>query len=189
MESMISPIKDFDGYFVDRNGLIYSNKKNGGYERDITPLKLKEDNDGYLEVGIYKNGKRYFRRVHRLVAQTFIPNPNHLPQINHKDGNIKNNCVENLEWCTCQDNLLHSFRVLNRKPSISVHKPLKLTNKTTNETLYFNTIKDCAYYLHMSHEHLGRILSGMCDINKWRKGKMYKVEYCNIEDVTTIRKE
>ena len=54
---MISPIKGFDGYFVDTNGLIYSNKKNGGYKRDITPLKLKEDKDGYLEVGIYKTGK------------------------------------------------------------------------------------------------------------------------------------
>ena len=62
----------------------------------------------------------------------------------------------------------------------SANIPIKVTNKQTGAELYFNSIKDCAYYLRMSHEHLGRILTGKCDISKWRKGKIYKVEYCNM---------
>lgn len=181
---MISPIKGFEGYFVDELGTVYSCKKNAGYNKP-TPLHQRTDKDGYKEVGLYRKGKRYFRRVHRLVAETFIPNPNHLPQINHKDGNPSNNKVDNLEWCTCQDNLLHSFRVLKRKPSITTAKAIKLTNKITNEILYFSTEKDCAFYLNMSHEHLNRLLTNKNDINKWRKNKIYKVEFVDIKDVTT----
>lgn len=190
MESMFSQnIKEiigFDGYYVSDEGVVYSTKKYGGNSRGMTPMKLKEDKDGYLEVGLYSCGKRYFRRVHRLVAEAFIPNVGHLPQINHKDGNVKNNHADNLEWCTCQDNLLHSFRVLHRKPSITTAKIIKLTNKQTNEILYFSTEKDCAFYLNMSYEHLNKLLTGYCDMNKWKKGKQYKVEYADIKDVTTI---
>lgn len=177
---MISQIKDFDGYYVDTEGQVYSTRKNGGYHRNMTPLQLRKDKDGYFEVGLYRNKKRYFRRVHRLVAEAFVPNPEHLPQINHIDGNKQNNHVSNLEWCTCSENMLHAFRVLNKKPNITTNIPIRVTNKQNGTELYFNSIKDCAYYLHMSHEHLGRILAGKCDITKWRKGKQYKVEYCNM---------
>ena len=181
VESMFSQdireIAGFEGYYVSYYGEIFSTRKNGGYYREMTPMILKEDKDGYLEVGLYHEGRRYFRRVHRLVAETFIPNPNHLPQINHKDGNVKNNQADNLEWCTCQDNLLHSFRVLHRKPSITTAKTIKLTNKQTGEILRFSTEKDCAFYLNMSYAHLNKLLTGHNDINNWRKGKIYKVEY------------
>ena len=173
----IREIAGFEGYYVSYYGEIFSTRKNGGYYREMTPMILKEDKDGYLEVGLYYEGRRYFRRVHRLVAEAFIPNPNHLPQINHKDGNVKNNQVDNLEWCTCQDNLLHSFRVLHRKPSITTAKTIKLTNKQTGEILRFSTEKDCAFYLNMSYAHLNKLLTGHNDINNWRKGKIYKVEY------------
>lgn len=190
MESMIpeiKEIKDFPGYYVSNEGTIYSTRKNGGYDCPMTPMALKEDKDGYFEVGLYKQGKRYFRRVHRLVASAFIPNENNLPIINHKDGNKKNNNVSNLEWCTISENTLHSFHVLKREPSITTNKNIKLTNKLTNEILYFASIKQCAYYLNMSYEHLGRLLNGKCDITKWKKGNLYKVEYYDKEDVTTIR--
>ena len=182
----IKEVVGFEGYYVGDDGAIYTTKKNGGYKRELTKMKLREDKDGYLEVGMYKKKKRYFRRVHRVVAEAFIPNPDHLPQINHKDGNVKNNTVDNLEWCTCQDNVLHSFRVLNRKPSTTNAKIIKLTNKQTGKILYFSTEKDCAFYLNMSYEHLNKLLTGYHDISKWKKGTIYKVEYSNIEDVTTI---
>ena len=54
---------------------------------------------GYCTVVLCKNGKHTTFLVHRLVAEAFIPNPNNYPQVNHKDENPSNNCVENLEWC------------------------------------------------------------------------------------------
>ena len=63
-------------------------------------LKHKIDKYGYCSVSLSKEGKLYYYTVHRLVAQAFIPNPNNLPQVNHKDENKLNNCVDNLEWCT-----------------------------------------------------------------------------------------
>lgn len=63
-------------------------------------LKLQEDYKGYYTIGLAENGNRKTMKVHRLVAQAFIPNPNNLPFINHKDENPKNNNVDNLEWCT-----------------------------------------------------------------------------------------
>ena len=62
-------------------------------------LKQYNRNDGYLCVSIKVDGKWTFKKVHRLVAQTFLPNPNSFPMINHKDCNRKNNNVSNIEWC------------------------------------------------------------------------------------------
>ena len=59
---------------------------------------------GYPQVSLFKNGKLYLMRVHRLVAIAFIPNPTNLPCINHKDENKTNNAVENLEWCDIKYN-------------------------------------------------------------------------------------
>ena len=76
--------------------------------------KLKsadEDMDGYLLVSLYDSKHQRIDAVHRLVARAFVPNPNKLSQVNHKDGNKKNNCVENLEWVTVQENIDHSWRI------------------------------------------------------------------------------
>lgn len=62
-------------------------------------LKQKIDKDGYCVVTLYRNSERKYYNVHRLIAQTFIENPDNLPCINHKDFNRSNNCINNLEWC------------------------------------------------------------------------------------------
>ena len=70
-------------------------------EKVLKPIKLK---NGYLRVDLPKQGKHKLYFIHRLVAEAFIPNPNNLPIINHKDENPLNNNVSNLEWCTYEYN-------------------------------------------------------------------------------------
>jgi len=66
---------------------------------------------GYRAVHLCNQGKARMKPVHRLVAITFIPNPNSLSQINHKDGVKTNNKVQNLEWCTASHNRKHSWDI------------------------------------------------------------------------------
>ena len=64
---------------------------------------------GYYKVDLRKDGKRKSMKAHRLVAMAFIPNPEDKPHINHIDGNPLNNNVENLEWCTPRENVIHAL--------------------------------------------------------------------------------
>ncbi len=72
-------------------------------------LYQNKNNKGYVMVYLCLYAKRKSCTVHRLVAQAFIPNPDNLPEVNHKDGDKDNNSVENLEWSTVADNRRHAF--------------------------------------------------------------------------------
>lgn len=72
---------------------------------------LSHDSDGYLVVCLYKDGAKKTCKVHRLVAQAFIDNPNNYPEVNHIDENKENNCIDNLEWCTTKYNLTYGHRL------------------------------------------------------------------------------
>lgn len=72
---------------------------------------LGKRTDGYLCVGLSKNGKVTSKTVHRLVALTFLPNPNGYEMVNHKDENKRNNRVDNLEWCTRSYNQVYSMNL------------------------------------------------------------------------------
>ena len=74
----------------------------------IKPHLRGRDGLMYVAVGLSKDGERIAHSVHRLVAEAFIPNPDNLPEVNHKDQNTQNNCVENLEWCNRQYNIDYS---------------------------------------------------------------------------------
>lgn len=117
---MWKEIPDCDGlYFanelgeiksVDRPRRIITNGKEYWYNRKGKILKPTENSHGYNCVTIkYLNGSQKVITVHQLVARAFILNPENKPQINHIDGNKKNNRVENLEWVTPRENLLHAF--------------------------------------------------------------------------------
>lgn len=71
-------------------------------------LKPTIQNNGYAYVSLYSNKKKFRFLMHRLIAQTFIPNPYNKPQVNHKNGDRTDNRVENLEWCTASENINHA---------------------------------------------------------------------------------
>ena len=97
---------DFSGkYQVSNMGRVKSLIDNHGkYREHILKPRLNKENK-YLQVRLFKGSKGKEFTVHRLVANAFIPNPNNLPIVNHKDENPSNNCVDNLEWCTNEYNL------------------------------------------------------------------------------------
>ena len=102
-EEIWKPIKDFEGYYeVSNIGRVRSlNYKRTGKEKI---LKNIEDYKGYLEVVLTKNGKRKQFKVHRLVAEAFIPNPENKPCIDHINTIKSDNRVENLRWVTYKEN-------------------------------------------------------------------------------------
>lgn len=82
-------------------------------------LKPKTDKDGYFGVALSKNGKANHLRVHRLVALTFLENPDNLPMVNHKDLDVQNNHYSNLEWCTATHNTKHYYENRDSKRVLS----------------------------------------------------------------------
>lgn len=102
------------GYFIDENGAVISMKSK-------TPrvLAVNKNNKGYATIRICQNGKRQTKSVHRIYAEAYIPNPENKPFINHIDGNRMNYSIDNLEWCTQSENILHSFTLGRENPKVN----------------------------------------------------------------------
>ena len=112
-------MKDIQGYegmyAVTSCGKVYSYKRKKF-------LKPQRDGSGYLKVNLYKNGEQKTYRIHKLVQEAYLSNPNNLPCVNHKDENKENNALPNLEWCTYEYNINYGSH--NEKSAKSRGKPV-----------------------------------------------------------------
>lgn len=100
----------YEGYSGSSCGLIGSMKSG-----KLKLLSQRLSGDGYVEVSLYIDNKSCNKSVHRFIATIFIPNPDNLPEINHKNGIKTDNRVENLEWISHRDNVIHAIESLGRK--------------------------------------------------------------------------
>lgn len=116
---MYKKIKDYPQYRINKKGVV--RRYPGYFGKPYNILKTSISRNGYVHISLCKNGKVKTFRVHRLIAEAFIPNPENKPQVNHIDGNRINNSLSNLEWVTRSENHLHAFRVTkNRKPPLNM---------------------------------------------------------------------
>lgn len=118
------PLKGYELLFeISTEGRIRSVAKKtqnrwGWYIKPGKPLRPSVDDKGYLKIRLWRSADDFYSyRVHRLVAEQFIPNPNQYDQVNHIDGNKANNAVNNLEWCNNSLNQLHANATGLRKGS------------------------------------------------------------------------
>lgn len=161
-------IKKHPKYYVTKEGLIFSSYTNRF-------LKFSYDKQGYERVRLYIAGlKAKTIKVHRLVAETYIDNPENKKDVNHIDGNKANNNVNNLEWCTRSENVIHAFRMGLSKISENQKKRFiemsknqtganspasrKLINIKTGEI--FNTIKEVLPLVNLKRTTFQAMLNG-----------------------------
>ena len=135
-------------------------------------------------VQLWKNNKSYLRKVHRLVAEAFIPNPENKPTVNHRDGNPLNNNVENLEWATYSENQKHAYANglvgINRNYYPSNCKKIRAINSTTGEEVFFDSASELARIIGVCRSHITKVCRGNSKLGKpFYKCKEYYCSYIN----------
>lgn len=160
--------------------LEVSNLGNVRCSKTGRPWYIKKDKIGYL-CGQYKiSGKRFSFKVHRLVAEAFLPNPENKPEVNHKDGVKHNSSLSNLEWCTRQENIRHAFDTgLNPKPKGSLNGRAVLSEDFVHELCKWyeesslNTPKKAVEVFGISIQQASKIRCGIA----WKHiSCQYKIE-------------
>ena len=130
-------------YQISNLGNVKSLERYDGIGRKIKGrvLKRKHDGGGYPCVCLVKNGVHHYKKIHRLVAEAFIPNPNNKPTVNHIDENKENNTVENLEWATYMENAHHGTRIERCYSNRDYKEIGRKTSETHKKNGYCRKIK------------------------------------------------
>lgn len=143
MKEIWKTVVDFEDYKISSLGRIKNTR-----DEIIKPWN---DSHGYEDIKLYKNKKSFHRKIHRLVAEAFIPNPENKPQVNHIDGDATNNNSENLEWVTAKENINHlkatkgisnQFSKMIRVASYNLNGDLLKTFETPTEAAIFYGFKN-----------------------------------------------
>ena len=162
-------VKSISKYLIDEYGNVF---KPSGEKR-----KPKINVHGYSEYSFFKAPNRKTYRTHRLVALTFIPNPDNKPQVNHKDGNKLNNHVSNLEWCTASENNFHSVKKLGNRnfsktmfssennPSIKRKRKVLITKGL--KVGVFDSLKQAGIANGVNGSYLSRIARGSINSSRF----------------------
>lgn len=145
-------VVDRPKYEISSTGYV-KNKKTG---RILSPESYKDKS--YLFVGLCGDGGRKMKLIHRMVAEAFIPNPDNKPEVNHKDGNKTNNRVDNLEWVTSSENVIHAYNTGLKKPS-GPHKIRPIRIVETGEV--FDDCHECARSIGGNHWAISACLRGI----------------------------
>ena len=137
-------------YAVNSSGFIF-NKKTG------RKIKAFKNPRGYLVNTISIKGERKSFSVHKAILYSFVPEPFVDAQVNHKDGNKENNSLENLEWVTRSENMIHAIKELGFKPN-SKASCKKVVIFPDNKI--FNSVSECAEYFNTNINCISRVLRG-----------------------------
>lgn len=164
-----------DRYSVSNLGRVKSNYANK--ERILKPYK---NHYGYLMIDLRSPEKRKGISVHRLVAQAFIPNPDNLPEVNHKDEDKTNNCVDNLEWCTTEYNCNYGTR--NIRKGINCRKPICSVDENGNVIHYTSRI-EASELTGINDTTISKVLSRKFSENKTAGGMLWLYDDGNVDKI------
>lgn len=163
------PVKGFEGLYevsnfgrvrsVDRDMPITAKGKRTGIKHYPSKmLKLQKWHNGYLAAYLWKDNKGHTLSVHRLVAKAFIPNPDNLPCVNHKDQTPTNNHVSNLEWCTFQYNVTYANAIELR--TVQYSKPIEQLTLDGQHVAYYKSAFQAEKLKGYDHSYLAQAARG-----------------------------
>lgn len=170
MKEIWKDIKGYEGFYqVSNMGRVKGIEREVYSGHNYSVLRIEKEKiykgykvkNGYIYQTLLKNGKRKTFKLHRLVAETFIPNPDNKPQVNHIDGDKENNKVSNLEWVTRKENLNHAY-----KTGLSKICPVLQYDLEGNYLREFKSIDEATRY--MGKKYHGNIMM-CCQSNNKRK--------------------
>ena len=190
IKELWKPLLEYKGIEVSSIGRIRKAANKRRKERILS--EFPKDRDGYCRCSVQRlNGTWTSQPVHRLVAKSFISNPYNKPAVNHIDGNRTNNKVDNLEWVTPRDNVIHSFKYGVRKKCKEVPRHTLLTDFQISQidklrTLY--TVNQLAKLFNIEYQSLKNIIhkKKQCERLDNQQPSIYNSIY---EGSTTISNE
>lgn len=150
--------------------IIYSDNRHAFYKGKILKPSCDGCGKGYLYVHITR---KKIAKIHRLVAQAFLPNPKNLLEINHIDGNTKNNNLNNLEWISHKNNCLHyTYELGQHKAQYKMKKVVMIgfNNKIIKE---FNSISNAVRWLKQNTNFKKATTTNICAVCKYKKDSSY----------------